>query len=81
MNTLNHGFIIQLFLEVTLPLVTLLHFQERSSLWRTGRGRGAGVPEYILQSFSKVEDKIHDLCIVYGTGDSARDRGWGVFRV
>jgi hypothetical protein len=67
-NTLGHVFIIQLFLEVTLPLVPLLQFQVRGSLWRTGRGRDAGVSEYILQSFSRVEGKIHDLCIVYKTG-------------
>jgi hypothetical protein len=81
MNTLSHMFIIQLFLEVTLPLVTLLQFQERGSLWRTGRDLDACVSEYILQSFSRVEGKIHDLCIVYKTGDGARGRRWGIFQV
>jgi hypothetical protein len=84
-NISGHAFIILLFLEVTLPLVPLLQFQARGSLWRTGRGRDGGVSEYILQSFSRVEGKIHDLCIVYKTGyktgDRARGRRWGVFQV
>jgi hypothetical protein len=73
-NTLVHVFIIQLFLEVTLPLAPVFQFQERGSLWRTGRGRDASVSEYILQSFSRVEGKIHDLCIVYKTKDRARGK-------
>jgi hypothetical protein len=32
--------------------------------------------EHVLYSFPKAEDKIHDLCAVYGAGDSGA-RGGG----